>query len=188
MSLESELEALAAALRAVTVEVRTDGTSAGSGVIWREDGIVVTNAHVITRPDPTVRLADGRSFTGQVVFRDPVRDLAVLDLGVRGLVPPDIGDDQALRPGDLVLAVGHPFGLTGALAVGVVHGRSVATSRGAHWLRADVRLAPGNSGGPLADARGRVVGLNTMIVGGLGYAVPSSVVVQCLRGEWLRAA
>jgi serine protease Do len=187
VSVERELEELAAVLRAVTVEVRTGGAWAGSGVIWH-DGLVITNAHVATRPDPVVRLADGRTLVARVVRRDPVRDLAALDLGVRGLAAAAIGDDRTLRPGELVLALGHPLGVTGALAIGVVHAGPAADAHGARWLRADVRLAPGNSGGPLADAWGRVVGLNTMVIDGLGYAVPSGAVARFLRDEGSRAA
>src|SRR4029450_8978197 len=84
-----------------------------------------------------------------------------------------------LRTGDLVVALGHPWGITGAIALGIVH--VVETRRGApRWIRADIRLAPGNSGGPLADARGRVVGVNTLIAGGLGVAVPTTTVTRFL--------
>ncbi|HEU4588659.1 MAG TPA: trypsin-like peptidase domain-containing protein [Gemmatimonadales bacterium] len=188
MSWERELQELAARLRAVTVEVATGGTSAGSGVIWDGNGLVLTNAHVATRPDLVVRLADGRTLPARVVLRDPQRDLAALDVGVRGLPAATIGDERALRPGELVLAMGNPLGVPGALAVGIVHGGPARGWRGTQWIRADIRLAPGNSGGPLADAQGRVVGLNAMVVGGLGYAVPSGVVTRFLRGEGSRAA
>jgi serine protease Do len=188
MRFERELEEAADALRRVTVEVRAGGTAAGSGVLWRPDGLVVTNAHVATRPDLLVRLADGREVRARVVRRDPARDLAALDLGLRDLPAARIGNDATLRPGEVVLAMGHPLGVTGALAVGVVHAAPGRTARTARWLQADIRLAPGNSGGPLADVRGRVVGLNTMIVGGLGYAVPSSAVARFLSGVGARAA
>src|SRR5207247_6092649 len=92
-----------------------------------------------------------------------------------------IGDSDALRVGELVLAVGNPLGLNGALTTGVVHAVGSADSeRGHGWVRADVRLAPGNSGGPLADARGRVIGINSMIAGGLALAVPSNAVGEFL--------
>ncbi|HUQ80412.1 MAG TPA: trypsin-like peptidase domain-containing protein, partial [Gemmatimonadaceae bacterium] len=105
-----------------------------------------------------------------------------------------LGHPTDLRTGDLVLALGNPLGITGALALGVVH--AVERRRGApRWLRADIRLAPGNSGGPLADARGRVVGVNTLIANGLGVAVPVTTVLRFLsdvsqgrRGAGHRAA
>jgi len=188
MSWERELEELAGRLRAVTVQVVTGGTSAGSGVIWHEDGLVITNAHVATRPDPLVRLADGRTLAARVFLRDPQLDLAALDVGVRGLPVVKIGDERTLRPGELVVAMGHPLGVTGALAMGIVHAGPTRGWRGTQWIRADIRLAPGNSGGPLADVQGRVVGLNAMVMGGLGYAVPSGAVMRFLRGEGSRAA
>jgi serine protease Do len=182
--------AIAAALARVTVEVRgggrrgpgrrgAAGAPVGAGVIWHPDGLILTNAHV-ARDDVSVILADGRSCPARLVARDPDRDLAALVVDARGLPAAEIGASSALRVGELVLAVGNPFGLVRALSAGLVH----AVDRRA--IQADLRLAPGNSGGPLADARGRVVGLNTMIVGGLAIAVPSEVARDFVRDQ-LRA-
>jgi len=103
----------------------------------------------------------------------------VIDPGGVTLAPAATGHPTDLRTGDLVVALGHPWGITGAIALGIVH--AVEARRGApRWIRADIRLAPGNSGGPLADARGRVVGVNTLIAGGLGVAVPTTTVSRFL--------
>jgi len=120
-------------------------------------------------------LWDGRSFEGAVIARDPRRDLASVRIEAGGLPAVSAGDSAKLRVGELVMAVGNPLGFVGALTTGVVH----ALTR--RWVHADVRLAPGNSGGPLADVHGRVIGINTMIAGGLALAVPSNSVSKFLR-------
>lgn len=155
----------------------------GSGVIWTSDGLIVTNAHVARDERARVELWDGRSFEADVTARHPRRDLASLRIRTTGLPGADSGDSTALRAGELVLAVGNPFGFIGALTTGVVHGFGPLRGLGRQdWVQAAIRLAPGNSGGPLADARGRVIGINTMIVqGGLALAVPSHAVSDFLK-------
>ena len=177
---EQALEETATRVRASVVEVRSGGT--GAGTVWRRDGTIVTNHHVAGRDQAEVILADGRSFRATVTARDPQNDLAVLRVPVLDLLPAVIGDARNLRPGELVLAVGHPFGVRGALTVGVVSNahRPVGQGRGRELVVADVRLGPGNSGGPLADARGRVVGINAMVAGGMALAVPSHLVARLL--------
>ena len=165
---------LAARLAGITVEVRgrgrdsSTGAPAGAGVVWRPDGLILTNAHV-AKGAVSIVLPDRRVLPARVAARDLGLDLAALVVEATGLSAAEIGDSDALRIGELVLAVGNPFGVVRALSAGLVH----ATGR--RFIEADLRLAPGNSGGPLADARGRVVGLNAMIVGGLAVAVPSRV-------------
>lgn len=183
-ALAASAAAVADLLRAATVAVRAGRGSGGSGIVWTADGTIVTNAHVARGPRAVVHTADGRRLEARVVRRDDARDLAELRVEARGLDAAPVGDSDALRPGEVVLALGHPLGVPNALAFGVVH------SVGAHptrlpgdrrrWVQADVRLAPGNSGGPLADARGRVVGVNSMIAAGLALAVPSRAVERFL--------
>ncbi len=170
------------ALRRSTVHVRDAKLSGGSGVIWNSDGLVVTNAHVATRRTMTIELWDGRTYPAEVRSRDGRRDLAALAVTGRQLPAAAAGDSSRLRPGELVIAVGNPLGFTGALSTGVVHAIGAFPGLGQrNWIQADIRLAPGNSGGPLADALGRVVGINTMVVsGGLALAVPVSTVRQFL--------
>lgn len=106
--------------------------------------------------------------------------MAALSVNATGLPAAEIGNSSALRAGEIVVAVGNPLGLVGAVTLGIVHS-GAAPQR---WVAADVRLAPGNSGGPLADVNGRVIGINSMIAGGLALAVPSNTAVRFLeRGE-----
>ncbi len=184
--LGGELAALAERLRAHTVQIES-GAGGGAGVVWTADGDIVTNAHVARGPRVAVTLAGGRRLDGDVVARDPHRDLALVRVRASGLETATRGDPSSLRPGALVVAVGNPWGLVGALSIGVVH--QVETGDRRAIVRADVRLAPGNSGGPLADAGGRVVGINTMIANGLGIAVSSATVARFLaRAARARAA
>jgi serine protease Do len=124
-----------------------------------------------------VRAADGLSFDAAVIAHEPRLDLALLDASELAGRAPDLGDVESLRTGELLVALGHPLGVPSALALGVLHAVvRDARSGSTRWICADVRLAPGNSGGPLADAAGRIVGINTMVVGGLGLAIPTAVV------------
>src|SRR5262245_26286618 len=194
--LASDFAAVLAEIRRITVELQTAARSVGAGVIWRPDGLVVTSAHVVARrgriPDVHVVLADGR-VPAELIAWDRRLDLALLRIGTPGLVAATVGDAEHLRPGQLLLAVGHPLGVAGAVVMGVLHAgpypaRGGAVTPGpasdkaaAGWIQADLRLAPGNSGGPLADACGRVIGINAMIAGGLALAVPSNVVEDFVR-------
>ena len=191
-----ELHGVADRLRAVTVAVEDHGRGGGSGIVWPAPRhapapLVVTNAHVVGGKRQRVHLPDGRTVEARLVRRDARRDLALLEL--RDTTPTTAtvalpGDARALRPGDLVLAFGHPLGVRDALSVGVLHAHDALLPGRRAWVRADVRLAPGNSGGPLADAEGRVIGVNTMIAGGLALAVPTLAVERFLRAGWARPA
>lgn len=175
-ALDAALGELAERLRRVTVQVHAGGRSAGAGVVWLRGGLVATNAHVAAGPHVEVVLPDGRALQARVAARDPRRDLAALAVADDDLAPALRVDARGLRAGELLVAVGHPFGVANAAALGVVHRAPNGVRGPGGWLHADIRLAPGNSGGPLADMRGRVVGINAMIVGGLGVAVPTHVV------------
>src|SRR5580658_6556185 len=170
-------------LRRSTVEVRLRGAnSGGSGLIASPDGRIVTNAHVANGAGASVRLWDGRELSAKLLARDARRDLAALQVEATGLPAATFGDSSALRVGELVMAIGNPMGFIGALTTGVIHALGSLSGFGRQsWVLADVRLAPGNSGGPLADASGRVIGINTMIVNGLGAAVPGNAVTAFLR-------
>jgi serine protease Do len=184
--LEGEFAKIAERLRRLTVQVRGRRVGWGSGVIWRSTGTIITNAHVVRAPSTTVTLADGRAFEATVTRQDPERDLAVLTLRASGLPVAVIGDSDAVRVGELVLAVGNPLGLVGALTAGIIHTIGPADGNDdQRWIRADIRLAPGNSGGLLANAQGHVVGINSMVAGGLALAVPSNAVEAFLaeRGK-----
>lgn len=176
--LERDLADIVAQLCRSTVRILGDGARSGSGVVWGAGGLIITNAHVARSPVRVI-LPDGRAVSGQLLARDRECDLAAIVLG--GADPPAtiVGDSDRLRVGELVVAVGHALGLPAALTTGVIHAIA-PRGQGSAFIRADVRLAPGNSGGPLADARGRVVGINTMVVDGLACAVPSRVVERFL--------
>ena len=169
------LASLTRRLQQVTARVHTRGRGAfvgvGAGIVWPGSGLVVTNAHVVhgRRGEwPIVELADGRSFEARLAARDTVQDLALLALERtdRPIETGTLGDARALRVGEIVVAVGHPLGIAGAMSFGVVH-----AVRDDGWVRGDIRLAPGNSGGPLATLDGSIIGINSMVVRGLGVAI-----------------
>ena len=176
-------------LRRSTVQVRGTNSrqhSAGSGVVWDSAGTIITNAHVVEHVagegTHLVELWDGRSFPAEVHSRDDSRDLAKLKLPAAGLPAASLRT-STVKPGELVIAVGNPLGFTGALTTGVVHAAGPFSGFGRRpWVQAAIRLAPGNSGGPLADAAGHVVGINTMLVpGGIALAVPTAAVEEFLK-------
>ena len=173
-------------LRQITVQIRTHGAALGAGILWNEggaeSGLVVTNAHVVRGDRATVELNDGTVARARVVARDRKRDLAALEIDAWPAPPPsELRESPLLRVGELVIAIGHPGGLVGAAALGIVHAAEGARDGRARWVRADLRLAPGFSGGPLADAAGKLVGVNTMIQGSLALAVPVAAVKAWLR-------
>jgi serine protease Do len=149
----------------------------------------VTNHHVVAGARRALRVVgvDGRVHAASVREVSQPLDLALLDVPGADLVPAPIGRSARLRVGELVFAVGHPWGHPWIVTVGVVSGLGALPGSGAgaarSYIRSDVSLAPGNSGGPLLDARGEVVGLNAMVIGGdLSVAIPSDVV-----SRWLSA-
>lgn len=170
-------------LRRSTVQVfSAKSRSGGSGVIWRADGLIITNAHVARSFNNEVELWDGRRLEARITSYDPRRDLAVLRVPESGLPTATAGDSTMLRAGELAIAIGSPLGFSGALTTGVIHSVGAVPGMGRRkWVRATVRLAPGNSGGPLANAEGHVIGINTAIAHGLGLAVPSRDVTDFLR-------
>ena len=186
--LAQEFGAAVDVLRWLTVQVRTHGMATGAGVLWNEGasegrGLVITNAHVVQGDRATIALGDGTVARARVVARDPNRDLAALEFAPRPpMVSTVIRDSPPLRPGELVIAIGHPGGGVGAATLGIIHVAESAREGGRpRWIRADVRLAPGFSGGPLADAAGRLLGINTLMHGGLALAVPAAAVEAWVR-------
>ncbi|HMD98261.1 MAG TPA: trypsin-like peptidase domain-containing protein [Terriglobia bacterium] len=189
--------AVAEQLRRSTVQVKNGRRGLGSGIIVKSDGLVATNAHVVAPGAApvtngsrlSVELWDGSSFPARLKVRNTRRDLALLRIPTMNLTPATLANSDELRVGELVVAVGNPLGFMGAVTTGVVHAIGRRPGLGpTKWIHADVQLAPGNSGGPLADARGNVVGVNTMVVGGLGLAVPSNAVKRLLAGDLQQAS
>lgn len=168
----------------VAIKVNSSaGEGAGSGVIISPDGYVLTNAHVVgDAPSVKLSLTDGRDIVAKVRGRDVATDLALLVTDQGGLPFAAIGDSDALRVGQLVVAVGNPLGFASTVSAGVVSalGRSLPAKDGRvieGMVQSDVALNPGNSGGPLVDSSGKVVGINTAIIQGaqaLSFSVPSA--------------
>jgi S1-C subfamily serine protease len=164
----------------------------GSGVVITPDGFLLTSAHVVSGArGGNASFADGRDLRFDVVGADPLSDLAVLRVGDADVTPAELGDADALRVGQLVVAIGNPNGFAGSVTAGVVSalGRSLPTRSGANVrlvdnvIQTDAALNPGNSGGALADGRGRVVGINTAVAGiGLGLAVPINAATRRIVG------
>jgi S1-C subfamily serine protease len=162
----------------------------GSAVVITPDGFLLTSAHVVARSDGGGRASfvDGRELAFDVVGTDPHSDLAVLRADADDLTPAELGDAERLRVGQLVVAIGNPNGFAGSVTAGVVSalGRSLPTQGGRivdNVIQTDAALNPGNSGGALADGRGRVVGVNTAVAGvGLGLAVPVNAATRQIVG------
>jgi S1-C subfamily serine protease len=188
-----------------TRNVFTVPRGTGSGFIWDDAGHVVTNFHVIENAsEATVKLADGRDYKAALVGASPSHDIAVLRIGVGFKRPPPVplGESGNLRVGQIVFAIGNPFGLDWTLTTGIVSAldRSLSDDNGAtieHLIQSDAAINPGNSGGPLLDSAGRLIGINTAIYSpsgasaGIGFAVPvdtvNRVVPQLIRhGKYLR--
>lgn len=161
-------------------------TSLGSGFIISPDGVVVTNNHVIESADAIeVILQNGQQYDAIVIGRDPATDIAVLRVQTRTPLPyVEMGDSDTARVGDIVLAIGNPFGLGGSLSVGVVsaRNRNIDAGRYDDFIQTDAAINRGNSGGPLFNTDGEVIGVNTAIVSptgasvGVGFATPTSIV------------
>ena len=159
----------------------------GAGIAWTAGDLFVTSAHVVSKKQTIVVTSDGRAVDGTVVARDAKRDIAVVQAPQARVPVVSWRDPRALRPGSFVFAVGHPMGVRDAVSIGVLQAvRALPEGYGLNgtgslaWVQADIRLAPGNSGGPIADVEGNVIGVSAMIVSGLALAVPAPDVEQLL--------
>jgi serine protease Do len=186
--------ATAVALRSL-VRIHNGHQGVGSGAIWHADGLIVTNNHVIAGDRRmttvaerlSVTLPDGRDLPATVLARDPEHDLAALRVQAGGLPAIALGDSQQLQAGQLVLALGFPWGVTGGATMGVVIGVGAGPEGrdGREWLAASLHLRPGHSGGPMVDTEGRLVGINTMMNGpDVGVAVPVHIAKAFLKRAW----
>ncbi len=181
-------ERLAPSVASLRVQRRTRRgrvqAGAGSGVVLTHDGFLLTSAHVVGSSEGgSARFTDGREMRFTVAGTDPLSDLAVVRADGDALSPADLGDAERLRVGQLVVAIGNPHGFEGSVTAGVISALGRALPAGPrvidNVIQTDAALNPGNSGGALADGRGRVIGVNTAVAGvGLGLAVPISATTQ----------
>lgn len=182
--LNVELAGIVAKIRPHLVQIRNGRRSGGAGVIWRDDGLIVTNAHVVAaslrrRRRPTIVTADGQTHQGHFVAVSEKSDLAALRLDGAEYTAAEIGDAASLKPGDWLTAIGHPWGVVGAVTSGAVIGvgRSYSVAYPGALIQVGLHMRPGHSGGPMVDLAGRVVGINCMIAGpDVGLAIPSNSV------------
>ncbi|MEP7289787.1 MAG: trypsin-like peptidase domain-containing protein [Chloroflexota bacterium] len=204
------LQQLNADMASVVEEVRRSlvqvsvGIGNGAGTIWHSDGLIVTNAHVVSHAGSrrrrgygygyaeqvnnalTVTLPDGRTLPARVIAQDDERDVAALAVDANNLPTIQIGDSRELRPGQWVYAVGHPWGVTGAASAGIVVGSGSEwpemPTNGRDWIVISLKVRPGNSGGPLVDVQGRLLGINTLMTGPqVGAAIPVHTIKTFLK-------
>lgn len=178
--LNSEMAGVVSNVREGLVQVTNGRSSGGAGVIATSTGIILTNAHVIRRDKVNVTLPDGRTMIGRAIARTKDYDLAAVQTDATGLTPVRFGDSENLRAGDWVFAVGHPWGVLNAVTSGIVIGAGAnlpEMPRGSkEWIATSLHLRPGNSGGPLVDIDGNVIGINTVMAGPeVGLAIPAHV-------------
>lgn len=174
------------AVARTVVQVRDESRGAGAGTIWHSDGLIVTNAHVARRGPLKVALYDGRVLDAQLIARDEQRDLAALAVDARDLPTIAVGSSRGLHAGQWVMSLGHPWGVLNAASGGVVIGVGKGIPElpvvQEDWVVCDLHLRPGNSGGPLFDVQGRLVGVNTMITSpSVGVAVGVDAVKEFLK-------
>jgi serine protease Do len=185
-ALSGELTALAERVRPSVVEIRSD-RGGGAGVIWSPDGRIVTNHHVVPGDRARVVLADGRSFDATVERRDADQDLAVLRVQATDLPAATIGDSLAVRVGQLVIAIGNPLGVPRVVTVGIISGPTEGSNGRLRWrdaIQSEIELRPGNSGGPLLDASGHVIAINSMVIGPrMALSVPAHTVAALLTAH-----
>jgi Do/DeqQ family serine protease len=160
----------------------------GSGVILRSDGYILTNNHVVHQASHIeVRLKNGKSFPAELVGADSATDLAMLKIDARNLSPAEFASSEKARVGQFVIAIGSPFGLDYSVTTGVLSAKGrggIGANEIEDYLQTDASINPGNSGGPLVNLHGRVLGINTMIIGrgtGIGFAIPSEIAQRVAR-------
>ena len=173
-------------VRPTLVQVTSGRRGAGAGIVWSSDGLIITNAHVIRRSKPQVVFGDGKTLPAEVLGIDRENDLAAIKVEAKDLPAAEAGNSREMGTGQMVIALGHPWGIIGAVTSGMVvgSGQNLAGMPGGdrELIAISLHLRPGFSGGPLIDDQGRVVGVNVMMAGPeVGLAIPSHVVEEFLK-------
>lgn len=183
--LNGEMARIVTGIRRSLVQINNGHGGAGAGTIWHADGLILTNAHVVHHSFTEVTLPDKRKLPARMLAYDPELDLAALSVEAHNLSTIELGDSRKLQPGQLVFALGHPWGILNAVTVGPVINVGLPPEmpyKAREFVQAGLHLRPGHSGGPMVDTQGRLVGINTMITGPeVGLAVPVHVVKNFLR-------
>lgn len=186
--LNADMASVVERVRGSLVQVSNGRRGHGAGTIWHPAGLILTNAHVVAgRSSLRVSLPDGETLPARILAADPDLDLAALSVDAEDLPTIELGASKALRAGDFVLALGHPWGVTAAATAGIFIGMNnglpeMPSHR--ELMAVSLHLRPGHSGGPLVDVEGRLVGINTMMAGpDVGVAVPVHVVKRFLRDK-----
>lgn len=186
--LTQSLSSLATRVKRSLVVVRNGRQGAGAGVIWRPEGIIVTNYHVLAGRKAWITTINEQEYPGEVIAQAPEIDLALIKVEDDNLPVAIIADSHGIKVGQIVLAIGHPWGQRAAVTAGIISGLGLAVTpgprRSVEIIRTDAQLAPGNSGGPLVNLSAGVIGINTMVIGGdMGVAIPSHVVNSFVSEE-----
>ena len=184
-TLNSQMSAVVDEARRSLVQVHNGRRGNGAGTILHQDGLIVTNAHVVQGRSPKVTLWDGRTLPGRLLAYDERRDLAAVSFDANDLPTIELGNGRELRPGQWVMALGHPWGVTGATTAGMVIGVGRPVENlpfDGDLIQVGLHLRPGHSGGPMVDSDGRLVGINIMIAGpDVGLAIPIQTVKLFLK-------
>jgi serine protease Do len=183
--LNDEMADVVEQTKSTLVHISNSGQSHGAGIILSPDGVILTNAHVVRQNSLEVTLPDGRTIPAKLTAHDTDRDLALLKVEVSDLPAMTLSDAHDPQPGQWVTAVGHPWGVAGAVTSGIlIDNGDRMPARGEvrrGWLAASLHLRPGNSGGPLVDVQGRLLGVNTVMAGPeVGLAIPAEVIQSFL--------
>lgn len=187
--LNDEMAEVVDGVHQALVQIHNGQRGIGAGTIWHEQGLILTNAHVVEgrgrSSHLSVTLFDGREFEARIIGSDPRHDIAALMITADSLPTIEPGDSRGLNAGEWVFAVGHPWGIINAVTSGVVIGLNPPPELqlpNEDWIAVDLHMRPGFSGGPLVDRHGRLVGINTMITGpNVGYAIPVHIVKKFLK-------
>ncbi|QPC84734.1 trypsin-like peptidase domain-containing protein [Phototrophicus methaneseepsis] len=177
-------------VRDSVVQIHSQEGAMGAGTIWHSDGLIITSAHVVADGDYvrkalTVELANGDAYPAHILAFDPDADIAALTIQAKDLSAIQVGHSSKLRPGEYLLAMGHPWNIWNAVTGGIVIGTGMnlpEQAEGSDWVAIAMRMRPGHSGGPLFNMNGSIVGINTKIHGPeVSYAVPVDVVKRFLQ-------